>query len=90
MTGFLDRLKGAAQEAATKAKEGIEELQLKHELSQAYGEIGRKAVELVESGELTHPALAEGAEKVRGLKAEIEKLKQAAAEPPAEARPPAQ
>ncbi len=84
MTGksLLDQLKTSAQEVAGRVREGVEELQLKRELSQAYGELGRKVVELVESGELSHAALAEGAEKVKGLKAQLEALeKQPAAEP---------
>ena len=34
---------------ATRAKEGVEELQTKHELSQAYSDLGRKTADLVDS-----------------------------------------
>lgn len=87
MTELLDRLKETAQEAATRAKEGIEELRLKHELGKLYGEIGRKAVQLVESGEVKHPALAEGVEKAQGLKAQLEALATPAEPEPAAEQP---
>jgi len=48
--GFLDKAKAAAVEATAKAKEGVEDVQTKRELSQAYNELGKVAFELVESG----------------------------------------
>jgi hypothetical protein len=65
--GFLDKAKAAAETAATKAKEGVEDVQLKRELGQAYTELGRTAFELIESGELSHSGLEEAAGKVRAL-----------------------
>ncbi len=69
---FLNRLKDATNTVATKAREGVEELQLKHELSQAYGELGRRTVELVRSGAVSHPELTAEVEKIRALKAQLE------------------
>jgi hypothetical protein len=69
---FLNRLKDATNVVATKAREGVEDLQTRHELSQAYGDLGRKTAELVESGAVSHPELAERVEKIRALKAELE------------------
>lgn len=69
--GFLDKAKAAAEQAATKAKEGVEDVQTKRELGQAYTELGKTAFELTESGELSHPRLAEAAEKIRGLNEKI-------------------
>ena len=68
---FLDRLKDATGVVATKAREGIEELQTRHELSQAYSDLGRKTAELVESGAVTHAELSEAVEKIKTLKAEL-------------------
>jgi hypothetical protein len=65
--GFLDKAKAAAEQAAAKAKEGVEDVQLKRELGQAYGALGRKAFELVESGELSHPQLEAVVARIRGL-----------------------
>ncbi len=65
--GFLDKAKAAAVEATAKAKEGVEDVQLKRELSQAYNELGKIAFELVESNDITHPKLATVAEKIRAL-----------------------
>ena len=65
--GFLDKAKQAAEQATAKAKEGVEDVQLKRELSQTYNELGKVSFELVESNEITHPKLDALAEKIRAL-----------------------
>lgn len=65
--GFLDKAKAAAEQAAAKAKEGVEEVQTKRELGQAYGELGRTAFELLESGDISHERLEAIAVKIREL-----------------------
>ena len=71
-SSFLNRLKEATGVVATKAREGVEELQTKHELSQAYNDLGRTAADLVESWAVSHPELAERVEKIRALKVQLE------------------
>ncbi len=85
---FLDRLKDATAVAATKAREGIEELQTKTELSRTYGELGRKAAELVESGAVSHPELKPLVDKIASLKAELEAADASATESKSPAEPP--
>jgi hypothetical protein len=65
--GFLDKAKAAAVEATAKAKEGVEDVQVKRELGQAYNELGKVAFELIESNEIAHPKLETVAEKIRAL-----------------------
>src|SRR5260370_36987027 len=65
--GFLDKAKAAAVEATAKAKEGVEDVQLKRELSQAYNELGKLTFELVESSDISHPQLTTVVEKIRAL-----------------------
>ena len=65
--GFLDKAKAAAEQAAAKAKEGVEDVQVKRELGQAYGELGKTAFDLAERGEISHPELEEIVTKIRGL-----------------------
>jgi len=62
---LLDKAKVAAGQAATKAKEGIEDVQAKRELNQAYAELGKTTYELIESGELTNPQLTAQAATIR-------------------------
>ena len=69
--GLLDRAMAAAEQAATKAKETAGELQTKRDLGQAYNELGRKAFELIETGELSSPVLEPLAVRVRTLNAEL-------------------
>jgi uncharacterized protein involved in exopolysaccharide biosynthesis len=69
---FLDRLKEASVNVAQMTREGVETLQTKRELSQAYGELGRTTAELVESGAITHPELTPLVEKINELKAQLE------------------
>ena len=57
--GFLDKAKQAAEQAATKAREGVEDVQAKRELVQAYNELGKTAFELIDGGELSDPRLDE-------------------------------
>ena len=68
--GFLDKAKAAAEQAAAKAKEGVQEVQTKRELFQAYQELGKKTYELSESGEVTHSVLTPLIDKIAALKAE--------------------
>ena len=65
--GLLDKAKAAAVEATAKAKEGVEDVQLKRELSQAHNELGKIAFELLESHDISHPKLDTVAEKIRAL-----------------------
>jgi hypothetical protein len=70
--GFLDKAKAAAEQAATKAKEGVEDVQTKRELGQTQSELGRIAFELVEAGEIAHTRLDESVAKIRELNAKTE------------------
>ena len=88
--GFLDKAKAAAEQAASKAKEGIEDVQTKRELSQAYHELGQKTHELVSSGALSHPDLTPLVDKISALRAQDEQEGEpATAEPAPSNQPPA-
>jgi cell pole-organizing protein PopZ len=91
--GFLDKAKAAAEQAAAKAKEGVEDVQTKRELGQAYSELGKTTFGLVESGDVSHPMLAELAAKIRALQEKAADddgaTATAEAEAPESAAPPA-
>ena len=65
--GFLDKAKAAAEQAAARAKEGVDDVQTKRELSQAYSDLGKNTYELIAGGDLTDSRLEAAAEKIRGL-----------------------
>ena len=65
--GLLDKAKAAAVEATAKAKEGVEDVQLKRELSQAYNELGKVAFELHRGQRDRSPRLEAVAAKIRTL-----------------------
>ena len=67
MSSFLNKAKHAAETAVTKTKEGVEDVQQKRELSQAYGDLGKTVFELVESGEISNPKLDDTVAKIRDL-----------------------
>jgi hypothetical protein len=67
--GFLDKAKEAAEQAATKARTSVEDVQAKRDASQTYGELGRETFRLIEAGEVTHPALVEIADRIRAADA---------------------
>ena len=95
--GFLDKAKAAAEQAATKAKEGVDDAQTKRELSHAYNELGKTAYGLIEGGDLSHPSLDATAERIRALNAKTatgdgaaaEAHTGASSEPPESSQPPA-
>jgi hypothetical protein len=70
--GFIDRVKGNLQDTAAMAREGIDDLQKKHELGQLYGELGRRAFELIDSGKLQTDELDYDVERIRALQAELD------------------
>ena len=65
--GLLDKAKQAAEQAATKAKEGVEDVQTKRELSQAYNDLGKSTYELIGSGEISNPRLDAAVAKIKAL-----------------------
>jgi hypothetical protein len=87
---FFDKAKAAASQAAAKAKQGAEDLQLKVDLGSAYDELGKTAYELIEQGEIAHEKLEAPAAKVRDLRQRLDGEGNAeGAEPPADEVPPA-
>ena len=69
MSSFFDKAKQKAEQAAAKAKEGVEDVQQKRELSQAYDELGKTAFELIDAGEISHPRFDATMAKIREVKA---------------------
>jgi hypothetical protein len=65
--GLLDKAKQAAEQAVTKTKEGVEDVQTKRELSQAYTDLGKSTYELIGSGEISNPRLDAAAAKIKAL-----------------------
>ncbi|MGH3002409.1 MAG: hypothetical protein ACRDM1_07095 [Gaiellaceae bacterium] len=88
--GFLDKAKAAAEQAAAKAKEGVDDVQAKRELSQAYSELGKTAFELVGAGEISHPRLQASADKIRTLSAKADAPASGATAPAAGPAQPAE
>ena len=86
--GFLDKAKAAAEQAATRAKEGVEEVQSKRNLSHAYEELGRTAFDLIEEGQISHARMTALAEEIRKLRASAPAEPVAAASAPGSETPP--
>jgi hypothetical protein len=68
--GLLDKVKTQAEQTAAKAREGVQEVQSKRELSQAYASLGKTVVSLVERGEISHAELTGEIEHIQKLLAE--------------------
>jgi hypothetical protein len=66
---FLNRAKAAAEQVRVKAQEGVEEVQAKKELAQAYWDVGHKAHELAARGEISHPELDPLVQRISDLEA---------------------
>ena len=70
--GFLDKAKATAEQAASKAKDGVEDVQAKRELTQSYGELGKVAHRLAVRGDITHAELTPLVEKITELEARVQ------------------
>jgi hypothetical protein len=68
---FFNKAKQAAEQAAAKAREGVEDVQQKRELSQAYNELGKTTFDLLESGQISHASLEATASQIRELKEKL-------------------
>ena len=68
---FFDKVRAATEQAASRAKEEMQLLAARRELSAAYGDLGRAAFDLADKGELANPGLDEVIQRVRTLKAEL-------------------
>ena len=79
--GLLDKAKAAAETAAQKAKEGVEDVQARKDLHGAYVELGKKTAELVDAGALEHGDLAPLVARVAELRAKLEDAVEPAEEP---------
>jgi hypothetical protein len=66
--GFLDKAIAAADQASTRVKEGVDEVQDKRLLAQAYEQLGQTAYELIAKDQLTHADLTAQAEEIRALR----------------------
>lgn len=67
---ILAKVKGNIQETATLARDGVEDMKIRHELAQAYEELGRRMVGLMNAGKLEAAALDFDVDRIRQLEAE--------------------
>jgi len=65
--GLMDKAIAAADQASTRVKEGVDDVQDRRLLSQAYEQLGQAVYELIEKDELAHATLAEQTEEIRVL-----------------------
>src|SRR5579862_5467550 len=66
---FMDKAKAAAERARAKAQEGVEEVQAKKELAQAYRDLGHRAYELASRGAISSPELDPLVQQISALEA---------------------
>ena len=69
--GLLDKAKAAAEQAATKAKEGVDDVQAKRELNQAYNDLGKTTYDLIAGGDLNDARLEAAAARIRSLREKV-------------------
>jgi len=72
--GLIDRLKVAGEQASSGARESVHEADLRQDLAQAYGDLGRRTFALIENGALTGETLATSSEEIRTLKRQLAAL----------------
>jgi hypothetical protein len=73
---LFERARSLADQAATRAKEGVEEAKLMLDLRRAYDDLGKLTFELVDGGDLEHPRLQPLVDRIHGLDADLKKRRQ--------------
>ena len=71
MTGPIDKLKSAGEQATASARVSLHEAELRRDLDRAYSELGRTTYDLVEDGTVTDQRLVAGVDRVRELDLEL-------------------
>jgi hypothetical protein len=66
---FMDRAKAAAERAKVMAQEGLEDVQAKKDLAQAYWDLGHKCYELASRGTISNPELDPLVQRISELEA---------------------
>ena len=69
--GLLDKAMSAAEQATNRVKEGVDDVQAKRLLTQAYEKLGETAFGLIEKGEISHPDLNARCDEIRGLRKQV-------------------
>jgi len=76
--GFMDKLKAGAEEvkvgageATARARDTVHEAQVRHDLMQAYTELGRTTYTLVDEGSLHDERLDHAVQRIRELGAQL-------------------
>lgn len=69
--GLIDKVIGAGERASASARASVQEAQLKQDLAQAYGDLGRMAFALVEEGALIDERTSPPVERIRQLKSQL-------------------
>jgi hypothetical protein len=76
--GFMDKLKAGAEEvkvgagqATAAARDTVHEAQVRHDLMQAYTELGRTTYKLVDEGSLRDERLDHAVQRIRDLGAQL-------------------
>lgn len=76
--GLVDRVKQNVTDTVGMARDGlgeVKDLRDKREVTHMYGDLGKKAFELMQRGELAHPELDADAKEIRRTLADIEYIK---------------
>jgi hypothetical protein len=68
---FFERAKSLADQAATRAKEGVEEGKLILDLKRTYLDLGKLTFELVDRSELEDARLQSLVDRIRGLETDL-------------------
>ena len=69
--GIARRGKDGAVRVGTRSRDRLEYRQLKKDLGTMYQKLGREVEALVDGGEVSHPGLLRGVERVKALEAQI-------------------
>jgi len=72
--GLIDKLKDAGEQATASARESLQETQLRHDVTQAYAELGRASYQLLVEKTLADHRLQPHVDRIGELKRQLDAL----------------
>jgi hypothetical protein len=69
--GFIDKVKETLHDTAASTRDGIEGIRTRHELAEAYADLGRRTVELMDTGTIDVEEIRFDCDRIRVLRAEV-------------------
>ena len=76
MSGFFDKVKQSASDAADTVKDNVQQARLKSDIVRAYEDLGRKVFELVDEGKMGATGISRYVKHIKELREQLDAIDQ--------------